>query len=64
MPIITKRKLIKIGDSTLVTIPFGHTILEKGNVVMTVANSVVVYAPEGCSREKLREDLRNLANEV
>ena len=64
MPIISKRKVVKIGCSSFVTIPNGHTILEKGKAVQTIANSVVVYAPENYTRDRLKDDLRRLVEDL
>jgi Trk K+ transport system NAD-binding subunit len=66
MAIIDKRKLIELGPSKVVTIPKGHTLLEKGDVVTIVANNVVAVGPLSWmkNRRKMKEDLKKLLKEL
>jgi len=64
MPLIRKRKLIDLGNSKVVTIPKGHTLLEKSKTVTIIANSLIVLAPENKDRKKIKKDLLELIEEI
>lgn len=63
MPIIRIRKPFKIGDSVAVALPPGHTLNDRDEVKL-IADSIVVICPMDMSVDKLRQRMRDLADDI
>lgn len=67
MAIIKKASLIELGGSSkVVTIPKGHTLLDKGSVVTVVANKVIAVGPSEWikDRKKMKNEIKKLSEEL